>query len=91
MSKEFGKKLSIRKKTLSNLNNDQLKAIYGGITGPKYTCGTCIGDNSCPGGYCPPPPPQSRRVTCANTCRHTCDDMTCFQRTCESCNVVICP
>jgi|GEM_PF-6064078 len=84
MSKNFEKKLRIHKETLSNLNSDQLETIQGG-SGQMTSCLPCT--ESIPLIECQIPVPirPTRRNTCANTCLYTCDDMTCRQKTCETC------
>jgi len=87
MSRKFGKKLLFTKNTVATLEQSDLGKVYGGVTNKVNTqCCTdypCDTDVQCNSNTCPVP--RTRVATCANTCRFTCDDMTCYQRTCETC------
>ena len=62
--KKLSKKLSLNKKSISNLNNFEMNAIDGGVFTniPEDTCNTCnpcgsiefslCGYNTCPLGIC---------------------------------------
>jgi hypothetical protein len=49
-AKKFSKKLALNKETISNLKNDEMKGVYGGI---KYTMTRCP---SCDTITCPTDP-----------------------------------
>ncbi len=51
--KRFGKKLSLNKKTIANLNLKEMKEVYGGINGSlRITACTCHTVCSAPGACC---------------------------------------
>lgn len=76
MKKRINKKLSIKKQTITNLNNHEQQQLRGAgtvtsalppciICPPTYTCNTDCGQNTC-GPY-----------TCGDTCQYTCLYNTC--------------
>lgn len=72
MSKKFGKRLLIVKKSLSRLDGQQSEEVIGGGTNNTLYIPTCF---SCGMISCIRPTCQA---TCRQTCRNTCDDYTCL-------------
>lgn len=46
--KTFNKKLSLNKKTIVNLNNKEMKAVAGGMSGTKCPSVCCVVIQQCP-------------------------------------------
>jgi natural product precursor len=64
--KEFNKKLSLRKTTISNLNRDEMNRVFGGDSNPCAFTPGCPPSVGCPisGASCPCP--STTTVTIAN-------------------------
>jgi hypothetical protein len=78
-SKAFGRKLVLKKQTVSNLGNDALKAVVAGDDWSQCRYTSCPYTTGCPTGY---------TCDCTDDCgtlyQETCDTCTtCGQRVCE--------
>jgi hypothetical protein len=52
--KKFNKKLSLNKKTIANLSNDEMSDVQGGGTGDSFEfCIVTVPDTTCMDSICP--------------------------------------